>query len=87
MEAVARGLYSALLLALKPFYVARLWRRGAREPAYRENIGERLGHYEGEAPARRFLWLHAVSLGETRAAAILIDALRRERPGRWRCRA
>ena len=80
MEAVARGLYSALLLALKPLYVARLWRRGAREPAYRENIGERLGHYEGEAPARRFLWLHAVSLGETRAAAPLVDALRRRRP-------
>ena len=34
----------------------------------------------GEPPSGR-LWLHAVSLGETRAAAALIDALRRRRPG------
>ena len=51
-----------------------------REPAYRKHIGERLGRYEGPAPARRLIWVHAVSLGETRAAAPLVDALRRQRP-------
>jgi 3-deoxy-D-manno-octulosonic-acid transferase len=81
MERLARALYSALLVALTPLYLLRLRRRGAREAAYLEHVGERLGRYEGADPGRRFLWLHAVSLGETRAAAPLVDALRRRRPG------
>jgi 3-deoxy-D-manno-octulosonic-acid transferase len=77
--AVARALYSAALIALTPLYLARLWWRGAREPAYRERLGERLGVSRQAAPPAPLLWLHAVSLGETRAAAPLVDALR----ARW----
>jgi 3-deoxy-D-manno-octulosonic-acid transferase len=80
VEAVARALYSSLLVALTPLYMARLWRRGRREPAYRQHLGERLGRYDEADPGRRFVWLHAVSLGETRAAAPLVDTLRRRRP-------
>ena len=81
MERVARALYSALLVMLSPLYRLRLRRRGAREAAYLQHVDERFGRYEGPDPGRRFLWLHAVSLGETRAAAPLVDALRRRRPG------
>ncbi len=78
---VQRALYSALLRLLTPAYLARLWWRGRKEPGYREAMGERLGFYAGPAPQPGALWLHAVSLGETRAAAPLIEALRAARPG------
>ena len=38
-------------------------------------IGERFGRY-GSRRSAGWLWVHAVSLGETRAAAALVDALR-----------
>ncbi|HOY33591.1 MAG TPA: 3-deoxy-D-manno-octulosonic acid transferase [Piscinibacter sp.] len=76
----ARSLYSALLVLAQPLYLLRLWWRGRAEPLYREAIGERLGRYR-DAPSSGWLWLHAVSLGETRAAAALIEALRARRPG------
>ena len=76
---LARRAYSDLLRLLKPVYVLRLWWRGRAEPLYRHAIGERLGDYRGE-PREGALWVHAVSLGETRAAAALIDALRRLHP-------
>ncbi|MBL0727142.1 3-deoxy-D-manno-octulosonic acid transferase [Piscinibacter sp. HJYY11] len=75
----ARHLYSNLLRLLKPAYVLRLWWRGRAEPLYRHAIGERLGDYQGAAQAGA-LWVHAVSLGETRAAAALVDALRARHP-------
>ncbi|MEO6031355.1 MAG: 3-deoxy-D-manno-octulosonic acid transferase [Burkholderiaceae bacterium] len=81
---LARGAYSLLLRLLQPVFLVRLWWRGRSEPTYREAIGERLGAYGtgGEAPASSgWIWVHAVSLGETRAAAALIDALRLARPG------
>jgi 3-deoxy-D-manno-octulosonic-acid transferase len=58
-----------------PLVLARLWWRGRREPGYRQHIGERLAfvpHHKGDAP---LIWLHAVSVGETRAAEPLIDLL------------
>ncbi|KNZ31724.1 MAG: 3-deoxy-D-manno-octulosonic acid transferase [Methylibium sp. NZG] len=78
----ARRAYSALLVLLMPAYVLRLWWRGRKEPLYRHAIGERLGRYPADSalPSRGRLWLHAVSLGETRAAAALVDALRARRP-------
>ena len=77
---MARAAYSLLLWLLTPAYLARLWWRGRDEPLYRSAIGQRFGRFDG-APAPGALWIHAVSLGETRAAAALIDALRRARPG------
>lgn len=79
-EALARAAYALLLRVATPLFFARLWWRGRREPAYRQFWGERLGHAApGTATGR--LWLHAVSLGETLAAAPLIAALRTQRPG------
>ncbi len=81
------GYASALRLAV-PAYALKLWWRGRAEPLYRFAIGERFGFYGATArdaaesdAAAGWLWVHAVSLGETRAAAALIDALRADRPG------
>jgi 3-deoxy-D-manno-octulosonic-acid transferase len=82
-ERLAHEAYSLLLRLLQPAYRVRLWWRGRSEPTYREVIGERFGAYGAgdEAPAGSgWIWVHAVSLGETRAAAALIDALRAARP-------
>ncbi|HMA88752.1 MAG TPA: lipid IV(A) 3-deoxy-D-manno-octulosonic acid transferase [Burkholderiales bacterium] len=74
-----RGLYTLMLWLALPFALARLWWRGLREPGYRRHVGERLGRY-AERPARRVIWLHAVSVGETRAAMPLVRALQRRYP-------
>jgi 3-deoxy-D-manno-octulosonic-acid transferase len=76
---VKRAAYNALLHALLPLLPLRLWWRGRREPLYRTDIGQRFGHY-GERPDRPVIWLHAVSLGETRAAQPLVRALRERYP-------
>ncbi len=74
-----RGLYSLLWYAALPVAPLRLLWRGRREPGYREHVGERYGRYRGTVPSR-ILWVHAVSLGETRAAAPLVERLRRAYP-------
>lgn len=80
VEWLARTAYALVLRLLLPVYALRLWRRGRAEPLYRERIGERFGFYS-EPPSTGWIWVHAVSLGETRAAAALIDRLRVARPG------
>ena len=79
VSSLARVAYSMLLRLLQPIYALRLWRRGRVEPLYRHAVAERFGLYDGSA-GTGWVWVHAVSLGETRAAAALIDALRIERP-------
>lgn len=74
-----RAAYAVLLTLLAPAYVLRLWWRGRAEPLYRTTIGERFGIYRGRSEPGA-LWIHAVSLGETRAAAALVAALRARRP-------
>lgn len=73
-----RLLYSAAWWLAMPLVLLRLWRRGSKEPGYRQHVAERIGFYPPVAPAlasRKFLWVHAVSVGETRAAEPLIAAL------------
>jgi 3-deoxy-D-manno-octulosonic-acid transferase len=74
-----RPLYSLVLIGAQPLLRRKLRRRGTAEPGYLEHVDERFGLYREPAEPGR-LWIHAVSLGETRAAAILIQALRCERP-------
>jgi 3-deoxy-D-manno-octulosonic-acid transferase len=75
-----RGLYSALWRAALPAVLARLWWRGRQEPGYRRHWAERLGFYGKPLPQRRTIMVHAVSVGETRAAEPLVDALLEEWP-------
>ncbi len=72
--------YSLLMWLAQPFLRRKLARRGRAEPGYLEAIEERFGNY-AEPAEPGMLWLHAVSLGETRAAAVLLDALRAREPG------
>ena len=71
---MARLLYTVLFYAAQPLVWVRLLWRGRRQPEYRQHIGERYGFYP-PAPSAPVIWLHAVSVGETRAAEPLIDAL------------
>jgi len=69
-----RLVYNALLHLALPFLPLRLWWRGRREPGYRAHVGERFGAYAQRADGP-VIWVHAVSVGETRAAQPLVEAL------------
>ncbi|MEP7181007.1 MAG: lipid IV(A) 3-deoxy-D-manno-octulosonic acid transferase [Betaproteobacteria bacterium] len=75
-----RALYTLVWLLALPLLPLRLWWRGRREPGYRTHVGERYGRHAGPPPPPPVLWLHAVSLGETRAAAPLVDRIKRAHP-------
>jgi 3-deoxy-D-manno-octulosonic-acid transferase len=82
-----RLFYSLMWWLALPLVLTRLWLRGRKEPGYRQHWGERLGFYgraagSSAAPAvvGPVLWVHAVSVGETRAAEPLVDALLAEYP-------
>ncbi|ATE58854.1 lipid IV(A) 3-deoxy-D-manno-octulosonic acid transferase [Thauera sinica] len=66
--------YSLLWLFVLPLALLRLVWRARRQPGYLKHVGERLGRYTVRAPCR-VIWVHAVSVGETRAAEPLVRAL------------
>lgn len=72
-----RTLYSLLWILALPLVLVRLWWRGRKEPGYRRHLGERFGCYGRHAidHGRRLIWVHAVSVGETRAAEPLVAEL------------
>jgi 3-deoxy-D-manno-octulosonic-acid transferase len=71
-----RIFYSMAWWLAMPLVLLRLWWRGRKEPGYRQHLAERFGFYGNAAkPTRPCIWLHAVSVGETRAAEPLLDAL------------
>ena len=73
---LARVLYTALGTAALPLLPLRLWWRGRAEPGYRLAIGERFGRYDATVIGAPLLWVHAVSVGETRAAFPLVQRLK-----------
>ncbi|MBN8441490.1 MAG: lipid IV(A) 3-deoxy-D-manno-octulosonic acid transferase [Thauera sp.] len=66
--------YSFLWLFVLPVALLRLVWRARRQPGYLKHVGERLGRYRVRAPGK-VIWVHAVSVGETRAAEPLVRAL------------
>lgn len=74
-----RTLYSLLFYLAVPLIAVRLWRRARKAPAYAQRIGER---FALSLPAFQHggIWLHAVSVGESIAAAPLIKALQQQYP-------
>nr|WP_315592631.1 lipid IV(A) 3-deoxy-D-manno-octulosonic acid transferase [uncultured Cupriavidus sp.] len=70
-----RFVYTLLWLVILPLALLRLVWRSRKEPGYIQHVGERLGQYGDLPSAGPWLWVHAVSVGETRAAQPLIDAL------------
>ncbi len=77
-----RWLYSLVMWLAQPLLRRKLLRRSVQEAGYGEHVEERFGHYHQTVPphAGPTVWLHAVSLGETRAAAVLVEALRARLP-------
>jgi 3-deoxy-D-manno-octulosonic-acid transferase len=67
-------LYTTAWRLALPLILLRLWWRGRREPGYRDFVGERLGYYT-TSKRDKLLWVHAVSVGEARAAAPLVRML------------
>ena len=72
--------YRLLFWVALPYIVLRLWRLGRRQPEYRRHAGERFGRY-APAPQQPVVWIHAVSVGETRATEPLIRELTARYPG------
>ena len=74
-----RFLYSLLLTLILPFVPLKLLWRGFKQPAYLRHWGERFGFYN--TPVNKaIIWLHCVSVGETRAAEPLVKALQLQYP-------
>ena len=76
---INRAAYTALLYGLLPFLPLRLAWRARTQPEYLQHVGERFGFYN-EKPTKPIIWLHAVSVGETRAAAPLIKLFQQRNP-------
>jgi 3-deoxy-D-manno-octulosonic-acid transferase len=74
-----RTLYTIALRLALPLILLRLWWRSRREPGYLEDVEERFGFYSGSRP-EKVVWVHAVSVGEARAAAPLVRALKEALP-------
>lgn len=91
MANFALRLYSAFAWMAQPLLRRKLRRRAVAEPGYGNAVGERFGRYPRPIDSLMldsstdglggFVWIHAVSLGETRAAAILLQELREQIPG------
>lgn len=68
-----------MLYLLLPWALLHLVWRARKQPAYLDHVGERFGGFPDNMPSR-VIWIHAVSVGETRAAEPLIKALRARHP-------
>ena len=82
MQALCLWLYALLMQVAAPLLRRKLARRALAEPGYAQAVPERWGQYT-QAPetASELVWVHAVSLGETRTAAILLREWRTRSPG------
>lgn len=75
-----RALYSAALFIALPVTLVYLLWRSRRQPEYRLHWSERLGRFQPRSNGQPLIWIHAVSVGETRAAQPLVNALRKRYP-------
>lgn len=87
LERASLWLYGRAMRLARPLLRRKLARRAVSEPGYAHAVQARFGVYgtgvEAEATdaAGPRVWVHAVSLGEARAAATLLPALRQALPG------
>jgi 3-deoxy-D-manno-octulosonic-acid transferase len=76
-----RWLYIAAWYLATPLVLASLLWRSRRQPGYRAHLAERFGGHWPRADLRPLIWIHAVSVGETRAAQPLVAKLLERYPG------
>lgn len=76
---MTRAIYTFLLYLLLPFTPLKLLWRGGKQPEYLQHWRERYGFYS-VLRSKPVIWLHCVSVGETRAAAPLVKALLEQYP-------
>jgi 3-deoxy-D-manno-octulosonic-acid transferase len=74
-----RLFYTLVLWLLLPYVFIHLAWRARKQPEYLKHIAERFGIYAVRAD-KPVIWLHTVSVGETRAAASLVQRLRERYP-------
>jgi 3-deoxy-D-manno-octulosonic-acid transferase len=82
-ERIVLHLYGLLMAVARPVLRRKLQRRARAEPGYAVDVAARFGHVDAATAAPQGLpsvWVHAVSLGETRVAAVLVAALRERQP-------
>ncbi|QLG88880.1 lipid IV(A) 3-deoxy-D-manno-octulosonic acid transferase [Chitinibacter bivalviorum] len=83
---MAALIYRIALWLAFPLIWLYLLKRARKQPAYRQNWSERLGYYsvdqfgEGLGGNTQPIWLHAVSVGEMRAAQPIVLALHQQYP-------
>ena len=77
MSGFVLGVYAGLMRLAQPLLRRKMAKRAVQEPGYGEAVEERFGHYtQPRETSSSLVWLHAVSLGETRTAAALLKTLR-----------
>ncbi len=77
---LARALYTLAWWCALPAAALHLVWRALRQREYLRHWGERFVGHGARAPGAPAIWVHAVSVGETRAAQPLIEALARAHP-------
>lgn len=73
------ALYTLLLYLALPFVPLKLLWRGIKQPEYLQHWAERFGFYHLQS-SKPIIWIHCVSVGETRAAAPLVKMLMAQYP-------
>lgn len=76
---MSRNVYTFLLYLLLPLTPLKLLWRAKKQPEYLAHWQERYGCYK-QSLTKPVIWLHCVSVGETRAAEPLIEALLQQYP-------
>lgn len=79
MPGFSLWLYGLIMRLAQALLRRKLRKRAQAEPLYGQYIEERFGYYKQSA-CNDWIWIHAVSLGETRTAAILLQGLRQAMP-------
>lgn len=76
---MSRFIYSLVLYLLLPLTAIKLFWRGIKQPTYLQHWKERYGFFNTSIKSP-VIWLHCVSVGETRAAGPLIENLLKNYP-------
>jgi 3-deoxy-D-manno-octulosonic-acid transferase len=75
MRGIYNLVFTVFLLLSAPYYLFRMWRRGAWKAGFSQRFGRHDGKLKQALTNRHVLWLHAVSVGEVNVCTHLIKAL------------